>query len=117
MNIFRKDKDKEKDKENNRPAEPEIEEEETHAEEEEFTDINEAADTRSEEESENKMEEICKEIDAEIVGCIEITNDYQIEFKRDMTYDELMQISTELEENYYFIESVTLNLAMSVGYD
>lgn len=68
-------------------------------------------------EAKNKMEEICKEIDADIVGCIEITNDYQIEFSRDMTYDELMQISTELEENYYFIESVTLNYAMSVGYD
>ena len=65
----------------------------------------------------NKMEEICKEIDADIVGCIEITNDYQIEFSRDMTYDELMQISTELEEDYYFMDSVTLNYATSVGYD
>ena len=61
-----------------------------------------------------KMEEICKELGAEIVGCIELTNDYQIEFTRDMTYDELNKISKELEEKYYFIDKVSLNTVMDV---
>ena len=61
-----------------------------------------------------KIQKICEEIGAEIVGYIEITSDFQIEFKRDMTYDELMKIAKELEDNYYFIQSVTLNFASRV---
>ena len=61
-----------------------------------------------------KVKKICEEIGAEIVGCIEITSDFQIEFKRDMTYDELMKVADELREKYYFILDVTLNTASRV---
>ena len=64
-----------------------------------------------------KVKKICEEIGAEIVGCIELTSDIQIEFKRDMTYDELMKVADELREKYYFILDVTLNSAMPVTYD
>ena len=64
-----------------------------------------------------KVQKICDEIGAEIVGYIEITSDFQIEFKRDMTYDELMNIANELTEKYYFIESVALNHAVPYGPD
>lgn len=59
-----------------------------------------------------KIQKICDEIGAEIVGYIEIVSDFQIEFKRDMTYDELMKIAKELTEKYYFIERVDLNYAV-----
>ena len=64
-----------------------------------------------------KVQKICEEIGAEIVGCIEITSDFQIEFKRDMTYDELMKVAGELRENYYFIIDVTLNSVSKVKFD
>ena len=64
-----------------------------------------------------KMEDICKEIGAEIVGSIELTSDYQIEFKSDKTYDELIKIGKELEEKYYFISSVFLNTVIENGTD
>ena len=44
-------------------------------------------------------------------------SDFQIEFKRDMSYDELMKIANELTEKYYFIESVALNYAVPYGPD
>lgn len=59
-----------------------------------------------------KIQKICDEIGAEIVGYIEIVSDFQIEFERDMTYDELMKIAKELTEKYYFIERVDLNYAV-----
>ena len=61
-----------------------------------------------------KVKKICEEIGAEIVGCIEITSDFKIEFKRDMTYDELMKVADELRGKYYFILDVTLNTASRV---
>lgn len=64
-----------------------------------------------------KMEDICADIGAEIVGHIEIVSDFQIEFDRDLTYDELEKIGKELEEQYYFISSVGLNYAVDYGYD
>lgn len=64
-----------------------------------------------------KMEDICKEIGAEIVGSIELTSDYQIEFKSDKSYDELIKIGKELEEKYYFISSVFLNTVIENGTD
>ena len=59
-----------------------------------------------------KMESICKEIDAEIVGYIELTSDFQIEFNHDMTYEELEELAKKLEDEYYFIIDVSLNHAM-----
>ena len=64
-----------------------------------------------------KMEDICKEIDAEIVGALETTKDYQIEFKHDMTYDELMKLGKELTDKYYFISDVSLNIVFDISYD
>ena len=60
-----------------------------------------------------KIQKICEELDAEIVGYMEISSDFQIEFKQDKTYEELMTIAKELEEKYYYIISVTLNYAIS----
>ncbi|WP_034450757.1 hypothetical protein [Butyrivibrio sp. AE2032] len=59
------------------------------------------------------VEKICKKIGAEIVGYMEITSDFQIEFKKDMTYDELMAMSEELKEKYDFIRDVFLNTVFS----
>ena len=61
-----------------------------------------------------KIQKICEELDAEIVGYIELTSDFQIEFKHDKTYEELMAIAKELEEKYYYIISVTPNYASAV---
>lgn len=58
-----------------------------------------------------KMESICQEIDAEIVGYIEFTSDFQIEFKHDKTYEELEELAKKLEDEYYFIINVSLNLS------
>ncbi|MBO4449456.1 MAG: hypothetical protein J5777_02630 [Clostridiales bacterium] len=64
-----------------------------------------------------KMEEICSELGAKIVGYLQVTSDFQIEFDRDMTCEELLKIAEELKEKYYFISSVNLNLAVDYGPD
>jgi len=64
-----------------------------------------------------KMQKVCEEIGAEIVGYLQLTSDFQIEFDRDLTYDELMKIAKELEEKYYFIASANVNFAVSYGDD
>lgn len=64
-----------------------------------------------------KVQEICDEIGAEIVGYIELTSDFQIEFKRDMSYDDLMKVAEELRGKYYFILDITLNTATKVNFD
>ena len=56
-------------------------------------------------------------IGAEIVGYIELTSDFQIEFKRDMSYDDLMKVADELRQQYYFILDITLNTASKVNFD
>ena len=58
-----------------------------------------------------KMNEICSEIGAKVVGYIKATSDFQIEFDRDLTCQELLKIAEELKEKYYFISSVYLNTA------
>ena len=68
-------------------------------------------------EARKKMEDICKDIDADIVGALETTSDYQIEFKHDMTYDELMKLGKELTDKYYFISDVSLNIVFDISYD
>ena len=49
--------------------------------------------------------------DGEIVGYIEFTSDFQIEFKHDKTYEELEELAKKLEDEYYFIINVSLNLS------
>ena len=59
------------------------------------------------------IESIIGETGAEIVGYIELTNDYQIEFGRDMSVEDLQNIA-DLFESYPFIGSVTLNIVSDV---
>ena len=62
-----------------------------------------------------KVQKICEELDAEIVGVLEMTGDFQIEFHQDKTGEELLDIAKKLKEQYYFISSVDLNLASEMG--
>ncbi|MBE7069539.1 MAG: hypothetical protein E7386_03445 [Ruminococcaceae bacterium] len=64
-----------------------------------------------------KMEKICKELGAKIVGYLQVTSDFQIEFDRDMTCEELLKIAEELKEKYYFVSSASLNFAVDYGED
>ena len=63
------------------------------------------------------MQDVCNEIDAEIVGYIEITSDFQIEFKEDKTFEELEAMMIELPEKYDFISAVFFNTVSEVGFD
>ena len=63
-----------------------------------------------------KMNGICKEIGAKVVGYLKTTSDFQIEFDRDLTCEELLKIAKELEEKYYFISSAHLNYAAEGDY-
>ena len=66
--------------------------------------------------SKEQMEMVCEEVGAEIVGYIEITSDFQIEFKEDKTYEELEEIADYIY-GYPFISNITLNTVTSIGYD
>ena len=56
----------------------------------------------------DEVEELVKGYDARIVGCIELTGNYQIEFNCSMTAEELDTIITDIETKPY-IETVGLN--------
>ena len=58
-----------------------------------------------------KMNAICNEIGAKVVGYLKLSGDFQIEFDRDLTCEELLKIAEELKEKYYFVSYVSLNLA------
>lgn len=60
-----------------------------------------------------EIKRIADEIDAEIVGYIEISGDYQIEFREDKTLDELETIADYLN-SYPFVINVTLNIISEV---
>lgn len=55
------------------------------------------------------IEDIVKEINADIVGYIELISDFQIEFREDKTLDELEQIANYID-SFSFVGSVTLNI-------
>ena len=57
------------------------------------------------------MEDILAEIGGQIVGYIELTNDYQIEFNKSKSYDELMNLVSYFE-SFSFIESASLNTVL-----
>ncbi len=59
------------------------------------------------------MEDIANEVGAKIVGYIELSNDYQLEFIEDKTSKEISQI-IEYIDSYSFISSVTLNLVSEI---
>lgn len=60
------------------------------------------------------VEEAVAEVGAEIVGYIEITSDFQIEFLEDKSLDELVEIAEYLY-TYPWANNVTLNLVNEVG--
>ena len=60
--------------------------------------------------------DLADSLNAEIVGYIELTNDYQIEFKSDMSVDELLNYVEMLSSNSIF-ELVTPNIISDVSYD
>lgn len=55
------------------------------------------------------IEEIVEEVNAEIVGYIELTNDYQVEFKDNKTLNEMAKVADYID-SYSFISDVTLNI-------
>ena len=63
------------------------------------------------------MQDVCNEIDAEIVGYIEITSDFQIEFMEDKTFEELEAMMIELPEKYDFIRGASFNMVSEIGID
>lgn len=65
---------------------------------------------------EKKLERLFEKLGAEIVGYIEITNDYQIEFPTDKTLDEL-EAAADYLNSFSYIENVTLNLIMEINTD
>lgn len=56
------------------------------------------------------FEEIAREVGAEIVGYIALTNDYQFEFVEDHSLEE-MTIIAEYIDSFSFVSTVSLNLA------
>lgn len=60
------------------------------------------------------VEKAIADAGAEVVGYIDLTNDYQIEFKDNKTLKELEEIASHLE-SYNFIDMVTLNYAYEIG--
>lgn len=62
-----------------------------------------------------KIDEIVTEVNAEIVGYIELTGDYQIEFTDDKTLNELSEIADYIMV-YPFVMNVTLNIIGEVGF-
>ena len=61
----------------------------------------------------HKIQQIAEELDAEVVGVIELTGDYQIKFRHDMTLPELEEVADQLN-SYPFVYNVTLNLIEDV---
>lgn len=64
----------------------------------------------------DKIENLGSAYGFEIVGYIELTQDYQIEFTRDMEEADLLKMINYLEEED-FISMVTLNYAVETAYD
>ncbi len=60
-----------------------------------------------------EVEKICEEIDAEIVGYIELTSDFQIEFKEDHSIDQLQEAADSIE-SHPFVLNVTLNMVEDI---
>jgi acylphosphatase len=63
-----------------------------------------------------KMESLGSAYGFEIVGYIELTQDYQIEFARDMEEAELLKMIKILEEEDC-VSMCTLNYVMELSYD
>lgn len=60
------------------------------------------------------FEEIAADMGAEIVGYIELTNDYQIEFQEEKSLEEI-QIIADYIDSFSFVSCVTLNVVSERG--
>ena len=63
-----------------------------------------------------KMTEFVKEMNAEIVGFIDITNEYQVELKTNIDQFDLNSMVSELQQ-YQFVEYVSLNYVIKKQYN
>ena len=64
-----------------------------------------------------EMESVCKDVGADIVGYIELTSDFQIEFSQDQTPEELDEITEYMYSHYPFIRFISLNTVYELDYD
>lgn len=62
------------------------------------------------------IESLALSLNAEIVGYIELTNDYQIEFNSEMTTDNLYRLIEELSTNQ-LVEYISLNTVIEIDED
>ncbi|MGN0326071.1 MAG: hypothetical protein ACI4DW_07155 [Lachnospiraceae bacterium] len=63
-----------------------------------------------------QMEELVHSYDAEIVGCLELVGEYQMEFYEDITPEQLQLLREELAQNE-LIERCDYNLCMETDID
>lgn len=61
-----------------------------------------------------QMEKVAEEVGADIVGYLEITADFQLEFRQDMDAEGL-QSAADYMEGYPFVRLISLNLVNEVG--
>lgn len=62
------------------------------------------------------FEELAADVEADIVGYIELTNDYQLEFRQEQTPEEL-EIMLAYWDSFSFVESTSLNTVTESGED
>lgn len=67
--------------------------------------------------SKEEMESVCRDVGAEIVGYIELTSDFQIEFPQDQTPEDLDEVSEYMYSHYPFISFISLNTVYELDYD
>ena len=67
--------------------------------------------------SKEEMESVCREVGAEIVGYIELTSDFQIEFPQDQTPEDLDEVTEYMYSHYPFISFISLNTVYELDYD
>jgi hypothetical protein len=67
--------------------------------------------------SKEEMESVCRDIGADIVGYIELTSDFQIEFSQDQSPEDLDEVTEYMYSHYPFIISVSLNTVYELDYD
>ena len=63
-----------------------------------------------------QVEEICQIMGAKIVGYIELTSDFQIEFEEDKSLDELEEMAEDIKK-FSFVRDCTLNYTYEIGYE
>ncbi|MBR2549612.1 MAG: hypothetical protein IKE92_06245 [Clostridiales bacterium] len=67
--------------------------------------------------SKEEMESVCRDVGADIVGYIELTGDFQIEFSQDQSPEDLDEVTEYMYSHYPFIKFVSLNTVYELDYD